>query len=40
MGYSSRANNVTLLLAALEDALRAQGFTPGTGAIEAAQSQL
>lgn len=40
MGYSSTANNVLLVLAALEDALRRQGFRPGPGAIEAAQKAL
>ncbi len=40
MGYSSTANNVFLLLAALENALRSGGFTPGAGAIEAAQKAL
>jgi alanine-glyoxylate transaminase/serine-glyoxylate transaminase/serine-pyruvate transaminase len=40
MGYSSTANNVLLVLAALEDAVRAQGFKPKPGAIETAQQQL
>jgi alanine-glyoxylate transaminase/serine-glyoxylate transaminase/serine-pyruvate transaminase len=40
MGYSSKANNVLLVLAALENALRTEGFQPRPGAIEAAQKEL
>jgi alanine-glyoxylate transaminase/serine-glyoxylate transaminase/serine-pyruvate transaminase len=40
MGYSSKANNVVLVLAALENAMRAQGHKPNPGAVEAAQAQL
>jgi alanine-glyoxylate transaminase/serine-glyoxylate transaminase/serine-pyruvate transaminase len=40
MGYSSRANNVLLLLAALEQCLAAQGFSFTPGAAVAAANQV
>ncbi len=40
MGYSSTANNVLLVLGALGEALRAEGFSPGSGAGSAAQAAL